>query len=166
MVVAVIIWKNEAESLTLTVLGYLEVCISFLGRKQEKYRESKEISFISFPFPSNSSFPSILSPGISHLDSALLDMSLISLSLSLLPHKNVLKCWEHGHPHSIYGSVSFVFLVIDARFLKTMKPTPRSQRIFFKRILGSWRTSEILPASIGPGEDCFGYGTLTALETV
>lgn len=44
--------KNEAESLTLTVLGYLEVCISFLGEgKQEKYRESKEIRFISFPFP-------------------------------------------------------------------------------------------------------------------
>lgn len=78
--------KNGAESLMLTVLGYLEVCISFLGRKQEKYRESKEISFISFPFPSNSSFPSILSPGISHLDSALLDMSLISLSLSKFTH--------------------------------------------------------------------------------
>lgn len=33
--------KNEAESLMLTVWGYLEVCISFLGKETGKIQRIK-----------------------------------------------------------------------------------------------------------------------------
>lgn len=101
MVVAVIIWKNEAES-NVDCFGILGSLHKFPGEETGKIQRIKEISFISFPFPSNSSFPSILSPGISHLDSAppghVFDLSL-SLSLSLLTQKcaEVLGTWTPTH---------------------------------------------------------------------
>ena len=144
-------------------LGVLGSLHKFPGEGNRKNTENQR-KLASFPFHSLLTFLFLL---FCHLEFHTWTVPSWTClwSPSLWKFTQTKMCWSAGNvdTHTVYTAVSCVFLVIDARFLKTMKPTPRSQRIFFKIILGSCRTSEILPASIGPGEDCFSYGTLDCI---
>ena len=132
------------------------------GNRTNTENKRKQATFPFF-FPSNSSFPSLLSPGISHLASALLDMSLIFVSKSLLTIK---MCWNAGNV-DIHRADAAPFPLFSQPWV------PDSSRLWmstpahtasFKTTLGLWRALKVLLTSTRLGKTILGLGSWLSLR--